>query len=441
VFAYYHRDHLGTPLQATDKNGNIVWSARYDPFGRATITTPSGAAAITSNLRLPGQVEDSETGLHYNGRRYYNPDEGRYQTQDPIGLEGGDNLYRYAEGDPVNLADPTGECPWCAAFAVCMASCAVTTAAENAILGQCNNWGATAQDCAVGCAAGMGMGALAAKGWQWLKRAKQAWDNLPCPVNSFPGDTLVHVRPNEAADSDSQAGKTELKPIRDIRVGDEVLAYAEWKEPGHVAGRNNRLGYEKVKDIFTSHREQQLVHLTLDDGSTLTTTAGHPFRTTEGWRNAILLKKGGKLLLKGGEGESDPERTATITDVRTEMENVLVLNLEVANAHTFFVGVGGDLVHNDSCRTGKLARLRELVSDSKLATRIRGWIKQELNSIERGQRKNIRNPPGMDLAHERGREAAKGFDYSHSNLQDRDLHRLQHKYDDYGRANRERPLP
>lgn len=50
-----------------------------------------------------------------------------------------------------------------------------------------------------------------------------------------------------------------------------------------------------------------------------------------------------------------------------------------------------------------------------------------MNSVERGQRASIRNPPGKDLAHKHGREAAKGYDYSHSNLQDRDLHRLQHK--------------
>jgi hypothetical protein len=85
--------------------------------------------------------------------------------------------------------------------------------------------------------------------------------------------------------------------------------------------------------------------------------------------------------------------------------------------------------------------LRELANDDKLGSADRGWIKQELNSIDRGQRSSIRNPPGKDLAHERGREAAKGYDYSHSNLQDRDLHRLQHKYDDFGRANAERPLP
>jgi len=92
-------------------------------------------------------------------------------------------------------------------------------------------------------------------------------------------------------------------------------------------------------------------------------------------------------------------------------------------------------------RAGRQARLRDLANDDKLGAADRGWIKQELNSIERGQRSTIRNPPGKELAHERGRESAKGYDYGHSNLQDRDLHRLQHKYDDFGRANTERPLP
>ncbi|MDX3775641.1 polymorphic toxin type 8 domain-containing protein [Chromatiaceae bacterium AAb-1] len=90
-------------------------------------------------------------------------------------------------------------------------------------------------------------------------------------------------------------------------------------------------------------------------------------------------------------------------------------------------------------RTGKQERLRELVDNDKLGSADRGWLKQEMNSIERGQRKTIRNPPGKDLAHERGREAAKGYGYEHSNLQDRDLHRLQHKYDNFGKKNKERP--
>lgn len=60
--------------------------------------------------------------------------------------------------------------------------------------------------------------------------------------------------------------------------------------------------------------------------------------------------------------------------------------------------------------------MRELANDDKLGSADRGWIKQELNPIERGQRSTIRSPPGKDLAHERGREAAKGYDYRHSNF-------------------------
>ncbi len=51
----------------------------------------------------------------------------------------------------------------------------------------------------------------------------------------------------------------------------------------------------------------------------------------------------------------------------------------------------------------------------------------------------MRNPPGKDLAHSRGKEAAKGYSYKHSNLQDKDLHKRQHKYDNNGRKNKENP--
>jgi hypothetical protein len=165
--------------------------------------------------------------------------------------------------------------------------------------------------------------------------------------NSFPAETPVQVRPAGAAASAAQAGQAELQPIGALQPGDEVLAWSEWKEPGSDPQADARLSYEKVQQVITSTREQHLVHLTLDSGETITATAGHPFRTREGWRDAVLLKKGGQLLLKGDADDEDgSERWATVAEVRQETRTVQVFNLEVANAHTFLVGKDGVVVHN-----------------------------------------------------------------------------------------------
>jgi RHS repeat-associated protein len=102
---YYHNDHLGTPQKMTNENGALVWAADYLPFGEADVTIET----IENNLRFPGQYYDSETGLHYNYHRYYDPSTGRYLTPDPIGLDGGLNLYAYARNNPIMIIDPTGE--------------------------------------------------------------------------------------------------------------------------------------------------------------------------------------------------------------------------------------------------------------------------------------------------------------------------------------------
>ena len=61
------------------------------------------------NLRFQGQYHDEETGLHYNRFRYYDPDVGRFASQDPIGLAGGVNTYQYTP-NPVGWVDPLGLC-------------------------------------------------------------------------------------------------------------------------------------------------------------------------------------------------------------------------------------------------------------------------------------------------------------------------------------------
>lgn len=67
------------------------------------------ASTVVNPLRFPGQYEDSETGMHYNWFRYYNPDIGRYLRTDPISFYGGQNFFAYIYNNPINGIDPNGE--------------------------------------------------------------------------------------------------------------------------------------------------------------------------------------------------------------------------------------------------------------------------------------------------------------------------------------------
>ena len=62
-------------------------------------------------MRFPGQYFDSETGLHYNWHRDYNPETGKYFQSDPIGLDGGLNTFLYVDGNPLSLIDSDGRAP------------------------------------------------------------------------------------------------------------------------------------------------------------------------------------------------------------------------------------------------------------------------------------------------------------------------------------------
>lgn len=110
---YLETDHLNTPIAARDQAGKVVWKWESDAFGTTLPNEdPDGdGQKVTINLRFPGQYFDKESGLHYNWNRYYDPRLGRYLSPDPIGLNGGKNLYSYVNGNPLGYADPDGRNP------------------------------------------------------------------------------------------------------------------------------------------------------------------------------------------------------------------------------------------------------------------------------------------------------------------------------------------
>ncbi|ENF1487587.1 RHS domain-containing protein [Salmonella enterica] len=102
----YHCDHRGLPLALITLDNQVAWRAEYDEWGNQL--NEENPHHMEQLIRLPGQHYDEESGLYYNRNRYYNPGQGRYITQDPIGLEGGWNSYSYVKNNPVNWIDPLG---------------------------------------------------------------------------------------------------------------------------------------------------------------------------------------------------------------------------------------------------------------------------------------------------------------------------------------------
>ena len=101
---HYVSDHLGTPQELYGDNTELVWVANMSAYGRAA---EAATNSIDNPIRLPGQYYDVESGLHYNRFRYYDPESGRYVSQDPIGMRGGLNVYGYAS-NPLIAIDPFG---------------------------------------------------------------------------------------------------------------------------------------------------------------------------------------------------------------------------------------------------------------------------------------------------------------------------------------------
>jgi RHS repeat-associated protein len=112
-------DTSGSYYSAYDGNGNLTAmissstgtaAAKYEysPYGE--LLTSTGTYAGTNPFRFSTKYTDSETGLAYFGYRYYNPETGRWLNRDPIGEEGGWNLYAYVHNDPIMNTDSLGLC-------------------------------------------------------------------------------------------------------------------------------------------------------------------------------------------------------------------------------------------------------------------------------------------------------------------------------------------
>jgi len=107
--AFYHSDGVGNVTAlAVPRGGDIALagSYRYDPFGRL-IGTPTDLAARNTQ-RFSSKDWHNASGFYYFGYRFYDPATQRWLNRDPIGEDGGVNLYGYVGNNPINQIDPLG---------------------------------------------------------------------------------------------------------------------------------------------------------------------------------------------------------------------------------------------------------------------------------------------------------------------------------------------
>jgi RHS repeat-associated protein len=103
---YFVLDHLGSTRALLNSDGSIAGTYTYSTFG--AVTSHTGSA--TTPLTFAGQYADTESNLGYANARYYDPSSQSFLTVDPL-LDATLDPYGYAQDNPVNLADPNGDCP------------------------------------------------------------------------------------------------------------------------------------------------------------------------------------------------------------------------------------------------------------------------------------------------------------------------------------------
>ncbi|HEX8081372.1 MAG TPA: DNRLRE domain-containing protein [Jatrophihabitans sp.] len=171
----------------------------------------------------------------------------------------------------------------------------------------------------VGKLAKLGAGRLASRlaGGQGSKSTTTAASSCK---NSFTGDTPVRM-----ADGTS-------KPIKDVEVGDEVLATDP--ETGETAAKS-------VTELIRHSGKHTMIEITLTDGSVIEATDEHPFwsASTKTFVNAEDLNSGDKVLTHSG-------KRLSIKAIRVSVAVLMAFNLQIDQIHTYYAGATPVLVHN-----------------------------------------------------------------------------------------------
>jgi RHS repeat-associated protein len=293
--------------------------------------TASGQSQINYTFENYTGRESDGLGLHYYRARYYNPNTGRFISEDPMGLAAGPNEYTYALGSPTNFRDPHG---------TFVEGCLIGMAgygfgqALNGLAGRkmATGWNAAkglGENCLLGIAT-EGLTAWAAD-FLALDEAAQAIEDAesveaPAMTCCFAAGTPVHT-------------KRGIVPVEKIKVGDLVLS------------RNRATGkieYKLVSALTKPHQDKLLEMRVEGEAKPLHPTADHPFWVKRGSAKDGDWVEAGKMLV-GDLVETIKGKWVKVLSITPIPGQRTVYNFEVDDDHDYFVGSEGLLVHNAIC--------------------------------------------------------------------------------------------
>lgn len=105
-------DGLSSVRKVVNSSGVSQGEFKFDEFGvPESSTTPPAELSAHSWIGGLGQRNEGG-GLYYARQRWYDSSLGRWLNTDPMGFDGGLNLYTYVENNPTRYTDPSGTDVW-----------------------------------------------------------------------------------------------------------------------------------------------------------------------------------------------------------------------------------------------------------------------------------------------------------------------------------------